>query len=404
MKIKQTAAIVAGMLALAAGPGVARAQAKDQPVRIGAIADLSGAYSGLAGPGIGVAMEMAVEDFGGKVLGRPIEVLIADSLLKVDVATSRAREWIDQQDVQMILESSDSASALALQKLTREKKRVSVFTSGATALINDQCSPYGMQWAWNIYALANVTGKALTQGGGKSWYFISADYAFGKALQEETAKVVEQAGGKVVGSVSHPFKATDFASFLLSAQSANPDVIALANAGQDTQNAVRQAREFGLTTGKTKVAPLILFDSDVKGMGLDLAQGLLFTTAFYWDRTPESRTWSERFYERRKLMPTMNQAGAYSATMHYLKAVAAAGTLEADAVMEQMRKIPVNDFFTSNGQVRKDGMMVHDMYLAQVKTPAESKGPWDMLTIRDTISGDEAFPKLSDSTCPLVKG
>lgn len=404
MKIRTTAAILAGIFALGAGLTAAQAQAADTPVRIGAIADLSGAYSGLAGPGIVVAMQMAVEDFGGKVLGQPIEVLSADSLLKVDVSTSRAREWIDQQDVKMILESSDSASALALQQLAKEKKRIMVFTSGTTALINDQCSPYGMQWAWNTYAMANVTGKALTKDGAKSWYFISADYAFGKALQTETSKVVEKMGGRVVGSASHPLKTTDFASFLLSAQSANPDVIALANAGQDTQNAVRQAREFGLTTGKTKVAPLILFDSDVKGMGLDLAQGLMFTTAFYWDRTDESRKWSKRFYERRNLMPTMNQAGAYSATMHYLKAVKAAGTLDSDAVMEQMRKLPVNDFFTSNGQVRKDGMMVHDMYLAQVKTPAESSGPWDMLTIQQTVSGDEAFPSLSNSTCPLVKG
>lgn len=373
-----------------------------KPIRIGTIADLSGAYSGLAGPGIAVAMKMAVEDFGGKVLGRPIEVLSADSLLKVDVATSRAREWYDREDVQMIVESSDSASALALQKLAEEKKRVTIFTSGTTALINDNCSPYGVQWAWNTYALANVSGKALSQTGAKKWFFISADYAFGKALEDETSRVVKDQGGEIVGSVRHPFKATDFASFLLSAQSANADVIALANAGQDTQNAIRQANEFGLTRS-AKVAPLILFDSDVRGMGLELAQGLLFTTAFYWDRTDASREWSKRFFEHRKLMPTMNQAGAYSATMHYLKSVEAAGTLDADAVMKEMRARPVQDFFTSNGQVREDGMMVHDMYLAQVKTPAESTGEWDMLSIKHTVPGSEAFPPLEQSTCPLVK-
>ncbi len=403
MKKHMNRTLLASVLALAATAGTP-AWAAPEPVRIGAIADLSGAYSGLAGPGIVVAMEMAIEDFGGKVLDRPLELLSADSLLKVDVSTSRAREWIDQQDVQMILESSDSASALALQKLITEKKRIAVFTSGSTALINDQCSPYGMQWAWNTYAMANVTGRALTKAGAKKWYFISADYAFGKTLQEETSKVVTSMGGEVVGSVSHPFKSTDFASYLLSAQAANPDVIALANAGQDTQNAVRQAKEFGLTTGHIKVAPLILFDSDVKGMGLDLAQGLLFTTAFYWDRTDESREWSKRFYERRKLMPTMNQAGAYSATMHYLKAVQAAGTLDPDAVMEKMRAMPVNDFFTQNGKVRKDGLMEHDMFLAQVKAPADSTGPWDMLTVQQTVPGSEAFPSLADSTCPLVKG
>ena len=402
MKLKTATALILGTFAF--GSTLLPAQANTDPIRIGAIADLSGAYSGLAGPGIPVAMEMAVEDFGGKVLGRPIEVLSADSLLKVDVTTSRAREWFDRQDVQMIVESSDSASALALQKLAVEKKRVTIFTSGTTALINEQCSPYGIQWVWNTYALANVTGKALTNDGAKSWYFISADYAFGKALEDETTKVVKALGGEIVGSVRHPFRATDFASFLLSAQNTNPDVIALANAGQDTQNAVRQANEFGMTTGDTKVAPLILFDSDVKGMGLELAQGLLFTTAFYWDRTDASREWSKRFFERRDLMPTMNQAGAYSATMHYLKAVEAAGTLDADAVMEQMRKAPVQDFFTDHGVVRKDGMMVHDMYLAQVKSPSESSGPWDMLSIQQTVPGSEAFPPLEQSACPLAKG
>lgn len=401
MKLAKLSGLVLGALM---GISALPATAQDQPpVRIGTISDLSGAYSGLAGPGIAVAMNMAVKDFGGKVLGRPIEVLSADSLLKVDVATSRAREWYDRQDVQMIVESSDSASALALQKLAQEKKRITIFTSGTTALINDQCSPYGVQWAWNTYALANVSGKALSQEGAKRWYFISADYAFGKALETETTRVVKEQGGEVVGSVSHPFKATDFASFLLSAQSANPDVIALANAGQDTQNAIRQANEFGLAASGIKVAPLILFDSDVKGMGLELAQGLLFTTAFYWDRTDASREWSKRFFEHRNLMPTMNQAGAYSATMHYLKAVEAAGTLDADAVMKEMRARPVQDFFTSNGEVRKDGMMVHDMYLAEVKTPAESTGEWDMLSIKRTVPGSEAFPPLEQSTCPLVK-
>lgn len=401
MKHATLAGVMAGVLSTVGFAGAAHA---DTPVRIGTISDLSGAYSGLAGPGIAVAMKMAVEDFGGKVLGKPVEVLSSDSLLKADVMASRAREWFDQQGVEMILESSDSASALALQRLVVEKKKVAVFTSGTTALINEQCSPYGVQWAWNTYAMANVTGRALTRAGGKSWYFITADYAFGKSLQDETSKVVKEMGGSVVGSISHPFKSNDFASYLLSAQGANPDVIALANAGQDTQNAVRQAKEFGLTTGgKTAVAPLILFDSDVKGMGLDLAQGLQFTTAFYWDRTAASREWSNRFFEQRKLMPTMNQAGAYSATLHYLKSVEAAGSLDADKVMAKMRELPVDDMFTTNGKVRADGLMEHDMFLAQVKSPKESTGPWDLLTIKQTVPGSEAFPPLSASTCPLVK-
>lgn len=394
---------IAGAICTICAATVATAQDRNDVVRIGAIADLTGSYSGLAGPGIVVAMKMAVEDFGGRVLGKPIEVLSADSLQKVDVASSRAREWYDRDGVSMILESSDSATALALQKLALEKKKVNIFTSGTTALTNNECTPYGVQWAWNTYAMAHGTGSAVTKAGGKSWFFVSADYAFGKSLESETTRVVQEHGGKVVGTVRHPFNAPDFASFLLAAQSSKAAVIALANAGRDTQNAIRQAREFGLTQGGTKVAPLILFDSDVKGMGLDLAQGLQFTTAFYWDRNDETRAWSNRFFKQRNSMPTMNQAGAYSATMHYLKAVQAAGTLTADAVMEQMRKIPVNDFFTKNGKVRMDGLMEHDMYLAEVKSPSQSTGPWDLLKIKETIPANMAFQPLNESTCPLLK-
>lgn len=397
--------VIAGMLAATGAMAITEAVAQEpnDVVKLGAMVDLTGPYSGLAGPGIVTAMRMAVEDFGGKVLGKPIEVLSADSLQKVDVAASRVRQWFNRDGVSMALESSDSATALAMQKLAVENKKVAIFTSGTTALTNNECSPYGVQWVWNTYALANTTGRAIMKEGGDSWYFLSADYAFGKSLESETSNVVNKLGGKVVGSLRHPLGASDFASFLLSAQSSKAKVVALANAGRDTQNAIRQAKEFGLANANTRVVPLIIFDSDVKGMGLELAQGLAFVTAFYWDRNEETRAWSNRFFKLRNLMPTMNQAGAYSATMHYLNAVKAAGTLDSDAVMEQMRKTPVNDFFTKNGKVRPDGLMEHDMYLAEVKKPSESKGPWDMLTIKQSVPGSQAFQPLAESTCPLLK-
>jgi len=373
-----------------------------EPLRIGAIVDMTGVYSGIGGPGGVTAVKMAVQDFGGTVLGRPIEVLSADYQNKVDITSTRAREWLDRQNVEMIIESTDSASALALQKLGESKKKISIFAGSATTeLTGKQCSPYGIHYVYNTYALANGTARAIVDEGKKDWFFITADYAFGHALEANAASVVEASGGKVLGKIRHPLSASDFASFLLQAQASKAQVIGLANAGRDTQNAVRQAREFGFGSGKQVVAPLLIFDSDLKGMGLNASQGLQFTTAFYWDYNDETRAFGKKFYGQTKMMPTMVQAGMYSAVMHYLKAVQAAGTVEADKVMEKMRATPVNDFFAKDGRILANGLMLHDMYLAEAKKPAESKGEWDLLKILRVIPRDQAFEPLEKSACPL---
>jgi branched-chain amino acid transport system substrate-binding protein len=382
----------------------AAAQISDDVVKIGVIVDQSGVYSANGGPGAIRAVEMAVQDFGGKVNGKSIEVVSADYQNKVDIAVSKAREWIDRDHVDMIIESTDSAAAIAMQKLGAEKKRVMIFAGSATtALTNKECSPYGIHYVYDTYALATGTGRAIMQQGGDTWFFLTADYAFGNSLEKDTTAVVRAMGGKVLGTVKHPLAASDFASFLLQAQASKAKVIGLANAGRDTQNSVRQAAEFGLTKGGQKLATLLVFDTDVKGMGLQVAQGLLFTTGYYWDRNDETRTWSNRFHKIHKAMPTMIQAGAYSATMHYLKAVQAADTDNADAVMTKMKGTEINDFFAKGGKIRADGRMVHDMYLAEAKKPSESKGEWDIIKIIRTIPGDQAYQPLSESTCPLVK-
>lgn len=382
----------------------AAAQISDDVVKIGVIVDQSGVYSANGGPGAIRAVEMAVQDFGGKVNGKSIEVVSADYQNKVDIAVSKAREWIDRDHVDMIIESTDSAAAIALQKLGAEKKRVMIFAGSATtALTNKECSPYGIHYVYDTYALATGTGRAIMQQGGDTWFFLTADYAFGNSLEKDTTAVVRAMGGKVLGTVKHPLAASDFASFLLQAQASKAKVIGLANAGRDTQNSVRQAAEFGLTKGGQKLATLLVFDTDVKGMGLQVAQGLLFTTGYYWDRNDETRTWSNRFYKIHKAMPTMIQAGAYSATMHYLKAVQAADTDNVDAVMTKMKGTEINDFFAKGGKIRADGRMVHDMYLAEAKKPSESKGEWDIIKIIRIIPGDQAYQPLSESTCPLVK-
>lgn len=376
-----------------------------KPFRLGAMVDMSGIYSTLGGPGMVNSVKMAVEDFGGKVLGRPIEVLSANYQNKVDIASARAREWIDRDDVQMIIESSDSASALAMQKIGREKKRIMIFAGSASSVLtNAECSPYGVHYVYDTYALAHGTGAAVTKAGGNSWFFITADYAFGQALEKDTSEVVIANGGKVLGSVRAPLNSPDFSSYLLQAQTSKAKVIGLANAGTDTQNSVRQASEFGIIQGGQKMATLLVFLTDIKGMGLPVAQGLMFTDGFYWDRTDDTRAFAKRWGARNNgAMPTMVQAGAYSATMHYLKAVAAAGTEDADAVAAKMKELEINDFFATKGKIRADGRMVHDMYLAEAKKPSESTGPWDLLKINAVIPGDQAFRPLSESVCPLVK-
>lgn len=373
-----------------------------EPFRIGAIVDMTGVYSGIGGPGGVTAVKMAVQDFGGKVLGRPIEVLSADYQNKVDITATRAREWYDRSNVEMIIESTDSASALALQKLGESKKKISIFAGSATTeLTGKQCSPYGIHYVYNTFALANGTARAIVDQGKKDWFFITADYAFGHSLEANAASVVEQSGGKVVGKVRHPLSAPDFGSYLLQAQSSKAQVIGLANAGRDTQNAIRQASEFGLNKGKQIVAPLLIFDTDLKGMGLKAVQGLQFTTAFYWDYNDETRAFGKKFQAQTKMMPTMVQAGMYSAVMHYLKAVEATGSADADKVMAKMRATPINDFFAKDGKILPNGLMAHDMFLAEAKKPAESKGEWDLLTIRKVIPKDQAFEAIEKSACPL---
>jgi branched-chain amino acid transport system substrate-binding protein len=396
------AACTAAGLGLAV-PGAAQAQISDDAVKIGVIVDMAGVYSALGGRGALRGVELAVKDFGGKVQGKPIQVLSADYQNKVDIAATKAREWLDVDKVDLIIESTDSGAAIAMQRVAAEKKKPIIFVgSASTALTNAECSPMGIHWVYDTYALATGTGRAITKEGGTSWYFITADYAFGQALERDTTSVVQSMGGKVIGTARHPLNAPDFASFLLQAQASKAAVIGLANAGKDTQNAVRQAAEFGVGRNQ-KLATLLVFDTDVKGLGLKAAQGMLFTTGFYWDMNDETRAFAKKFQEVHKAMPTMIQAGAYSATMHYLKALDAQKTDAAEPVVQRMRDTPVNDFFAKDGKIRADGRMVHDMYLAEVKKPEESNGEWDLIRIKQTIPGDQAFMPLSESSCKLVK-
>jgi branched-chain amino acid transport system substrate-binding protein len=371
-------------------------------VKIGVLTDMTGAYSDLAGPGSVTAAQMAVEDFGSLSGGR-IVVVSADHQNKPDVASTTARRWLDQEQVDVIVDLVSSSTALAVMPIAAAKKRITLLSGpGSDPITGDKCTPYNVHYTYNTYSMAQGTGKAVVENGGKTWFFITADYVFGHTLEEDTMKVVKAAGGDVKGSVRAPFPTTDFSSYLLQAQASGAQIIGLANAGADTVNAIKQAHEFGLTPKQT-LAGLLVFISDVHSLGLEAAQGLYLTTAFYWDRDDASRAWSKRFFARTQRMPTMVQAGVYSAVMHYLQAVRKTGTDDADAVMQAMRETPIDDFFAHGGRIGPDGLMRHDMYLAQVKTPAESKIPWDYYKIVKTIPADRAFQPLASSACPLVK-
>ena len=381
----------------------ALAQISGDAVKIGVMNDQSGLYADLAGQGSVEAARMAVEDFGGSVNGAPIEVLSADHQNKPDVGSNIVREWIDVQDVDVIVDVPTSSVALAVTEIVKEKDRVFLVSGAATTeLTGAACSPNTIHWTYDTYALAVGTGRAMVQEGGDSWFFITADYAFGHQLEADTAAIVEKEGGQVLGSVRHPLSSSDFSSYLLQAQGSGAKVIGLANAGTDTTNAIKQANEFGITQAGQQLASLLMFLTDIDALGLDVAQGLVMTTGFYWDMNEETRAWSERFNERAGQMPTMVQAGVYSAVTHYLNAIKQVGSDQAKAVVDQMKATPVNDFFAKDGRVREDGRMVHDMYLAQVKTPEESKGRWDYLKILRTIPADQAFLPLEESTCSLV--
>jgi len=383
--------------------GAANKGISDGVVKIGVLTDMSGVYSTLGGKGTQVAVEMAVKDFGGQVLGKPIQVIGADHQNKADIASAKAREWFDKEKVDMITGLLNSGCALAVQKIAGEKKRITMNTGAAsTDLTNKDCTPYGIHYVYDTYALGKGTGQAVVQRGGKTWFFITADYAFGQSLEGNTTRFVKQMGGKVLGSVRHPLSTADFSSYLLQAQSSGAQIIGLANAGGDTINAIKQAREFGIGKKQTLVG-LLIFDTDIKSLGLNVAQGMQFTSGFYWDRDNASRAFAKRFFAIHKAMPTMDQAGAYSATMNYLKAIKAAGTDDPDAVMAKLKAMDVSDFFAVHGKIRADGRMVHDMYLMEVKKPAESKGEWDLLKIVKTIPANDAFMPLAESTCSLVK-
>ena len=378
------------------------AQVSDGVVKIGVLTDMTGAYSDLAGPGSLIAAQMAAEDFGGKVLGKPIVIISADHQNKPDIASTIARKWFDEDHVDAIADLVTSSTALAVMPVAAEKKRITLLSGpGSSAIEADKCTAYNIHYTYNTYAMAAGTGRAVVQRGGKTWFFLTADYVFGKSLEEDTSKVVIASGGKILGGVKAPFPTTDFSSYLLQAQSSGAQIIGLANAGADTINAIKQANEFGITP-KQSLAGLLVFLSDVHSLGLPTAKGMYLTTAFYWDRNAESRKWSKRFFARHKRMPTMVQAGVYSELMHYFNAIKAAGTDDADKVMAKMREMPVNDFFTKNGRIGADGLHRHDMYLAQVKSPAESKYPWDYYKIVKTIPAAQAF-QPPDPKCPLVK-
>lgn len=387
------------------GPALAQSKLSDDLVRIGVMTDMSGQFSHESGEGSVVAIKMAVEDFGGSVLGKPIDVVVADHQNRNEVAIAKAREWYDVGKVDMIGNLINSSIALAVTNIAQEKNRIAIVNgSGSSRLTGDSCTPNSIHYAYDTYALAQGTGKALIKEGFDSWYFLTADYAFGHALENDTSAVVKANGGKVVGAIRYPIDTPDHSSFLLQAQASKAKVVAIAGSGTTFINAMKSAKDFGLTEGgKQTLAGLLVWDTDIDSLGLKSGQGLVLTTGFYWDRDEETRAFAKRFFERTKRMPHMGDAGDYSSTMHYLNAIKAAGTDDAKTVMAKMREMPVNDFFAKDGRLREDGRFVHDMYVYEVKKPSESKYPWDYYKLRATIPGNEAFRPLSQSACPLVK-
>jgi branched-chain amino acid transport system substrate-binding protein len=392
------------MIAAGAALLAGQAWAQEIDVKIGVMNDRSGTYADLSGEGSVVAARMAVEDFGAEEKGINVEFVSADHQNKPDVGSSVARQWYDEEGVDVITDVPTSSVALAINELTREKNKI-FLVSGAAAsdLTGAQCSPNTIHWTYDTWALANGTGRAMVQEGGDSWFFLTADYAFGHALERDTAAVVEATGGQVLGAVRHPFPGQDFSSFLLQAQGSGAKVIGLANAGADTTNSIKQAAEFGITQAGQSLAGLLIFITDVHALGLETAQGLVLTEAFYWDLNDATREWSQRFADNHNgNMPTMVQAGVYSAVLHYLKAVEAVGGKETEAVMAKMKEMPTDDPLFGPGEVRADGRKIHDLYLFEVKAPGESQGAWDYYKVRRTIPAAEAFRPLEEGGCELV--
>ena len=381
------------------------AQYADGGIKIGILTDMSGGYSDLAGRGSVTAAQLAVEDFGRAINGRKVELIFADHQNKADIASAIARRWFDTEGVDAIFDTNSSVAGLAVREVARSKGKIDINSgAGSMALTNASCSPTGAHWTWDTYSLAASTASALADDPKNTWFFITADYTFGHDLEAQVTRVVKAKGGKVLGSVKHPFPNPDFSSHLLQAQGSGAKIIGMANAGADTINTIKQASEFGIPQGGQTLGGLNIFLTDINSVGLNAAQGMILTTGFYWDMDEQTRAFAKRFGERMSgKMPTMVQAGDYSAVLHFLKAAEAAGTDDGVKVMSKMRELPIQDFFARNGKLREDGRMVHDMYLAQVKTPAESKGPWDFYKLLKVIPGEQAFQPLSESTCKLVK-
>ena len=398
--------LISVLLAAALGVSTmtAQAQLSGDMVKIGVMTDMTGVYGDLGGQGSVIAAQMAIDDFGGKVLGKPIQLISADHQNKADLAASKAREWFDRDGVDMITDLLNSAVALAVSGVGKDKNKVIMAVGPASsALTNASCTATTVHYAYDTYALANIAGKEIVKGGGDTWFFLTADYAFGAALEKDTSDVIKANGGKVLGSVKHPLSTTDFSSFLLQAQASKAKIIGLANAGGDTINSIKSASEFGITKGGQNLAALLVFITDIHALGLETTQGMMVTEGWYWDLNDETRKFADRFLAKHKARPTMVQTGVYSSVLTYLKAVQAAGTDETQAVMTKLRALPINDVFAKNGKIREDGRMVHDMYLMQVKKPSESKRPWDYYNLKATVPGDQAFQPLSKSTCALIK-
>jgi branched-chain amino acid transport system substrate-binding protein len=397
---KAKLAVIASALSMCFG--AANAQISGDAVKIGFVTDMSSVYADQDGKNGAEAVRMAIEDFGGKVLGKPIELVTADHQNKADIAASKAREWIDQNGVDFILGGTNSGTALAVSGIAKDKKKIYINVGAASnKLTNEDCSPYTIHYAHDTVALSKVTGSAILKRDGKSWFFLTADYVFGHSLEADASAVVKAKGGTVLGAVRHPLNTSDFSSFLIQAQGSKAQVLGLANAGADFSNAVKSAREFGIDKSM-KVVGLLVQMTDVYSLGLKNAGGLLFADSFYWDQNDETRKFAKRFFDRTKKMPTALQAADYSATANYLNAVKATGTDDADKVMAYLKKTPISDFY-GKGVIRKDGRYVHDMYLMQAKSPEESKGPWDLMKVVDTVSGEEAFLPVSESKCSLLK-
>lgn len=394
-------AIFATALVLVAPPATAQSK---PPLKLGGILDMSSLYADITGAGSEEAAKMAAEDFGGEVLGRKIEIVAADHQNKPDLAANIARNMFDNQGVEMLYDVAASATALAAGEIAKQRNKIVIYNGpGTIRLTNEACGPYTVHYTYDTVALAKVAGLAAVKRGLDTWFFITADYAFGHDLEKDTADVVRKSGGKVLGSVRHPLNTSDFSSFLLQARASKAKVIGLANAGGDTVHSIKQAVEFGIMKGGQRIVPLLAFVTDIHSIGLKTAQGMLVASAFYWDLNDKTRAFSKRFMARVHRPPTAAQAGVYSSVMHYLQAVKAAGTTDPAKVMKIMKATPINDFFASNGRIREDGRMVHDMYLFEVKKPSESKGPWDYYKLLATIPGDQAFQPLAQSRCPLVK-